>query len=112
MKNVWIGVLVAVVIVAALAISSGHFGQAPTASAHKCVQNGKVLYSNQPCPSAMSQQALTAGTVSVLPAAKETKPAAAAASMSASATPLLRRLAGPDETAEIKERRIEQAIGR
>ena len=110
MKRVWIGVLVAVVIAAGVAVSSGRLGPAPVASAHKCVQNGKVLYSNQPCPSAMREQALTAGTMSVLPAPKETKPAAA--TPGASAAPLLRQLAGPDEAAAIKERRIEQAIGR
>ena len=110
MTRIGLWVAVAVAITATVAVSSGRFGPAPAASAHKCMQDGKVLYSNRPCPSTMSQQALTAGTVSVLPAPKETKPSAA--STSASATPLLRRLAGPDDAAEIKERRIEQAIGR
>ena len=113
--GLWVIVaMVTVAVVAAVKASGWRFGQSPTASAHKCVQDGKVLYSNQPCPGAMRERALTAGTLSVLPAPKETKPAAAAAAATpgASATPLLRRLAGPDETAEIKERRIEQAIGR
>ena len=116
--GLWVAVAVAIMAAVAAVIASGwRFRQAPstaTATPHKCMQDGKVLYSNQPCPGAMREQALTAGTLSVLPAAKESKPAAAAtaATPGASATPLLRRLAGPDETAEIKERRIEQAIGR
>ena len=110
MTRIGLWVAVAVAITATVAVSSGRFGPAPAASTHKCMQGGKVLYSNQPCPSAMREQALTAGTVSVLPAPKESKPAAA--TTGASATPLLRQLAGPDEAAAIKERRIEQAIGR
>ena len=112
--GLWVAMAVAIMAtVAAVTASGWHFRQASSAAKatpHNCMQDGKVLYSNQPCPGAMREQALTAGTVSVLPAPKESKPAAA--TTGASATPLLRRLATPDETAEIKERRIEQAVGR
>jgi hypothetical protein len=76
----------------------------------KCQQGTRVLYTNEACPPGTQSLPVSADKVSVLPAVKADAPAPAAASASAPA--LLRQWAKPDDAAALKDRRMEQVIGR
>ena len=115
-------VLLAVLVLGVLAAALWAFRQAPWLEPlarhlpgtglgdhpmRKCVQGGQVLYTSDACPQGAREVPLTQGSVSVLPApAKVHSPAPAAA---ASATPLLRRLAGPGVGGDVTERIIDKA---
>jgi len=66
---------------------------------------GAVLYSSSACPPGTREQAMSGGTVSVVPSV-----AAVAAAKPASAQPLLHRLAPPEEAAAMREKMMERAI--
>ncbi len=87
-------------------------GLAPTPKAasalRKCLPesgSGAVLYSSSACPAGTREQAMSGGTVNVLPSVAAVAPAKAA-----SARPLMHRLAPPEEAAELREKRMEKAI--
>lgn len=81
---------------------------APAAAARKCRGAGQIVYTDGACPQGLHEEALDGGAVTVLPAQRP--PAAPAAAASAQ-TPL-RRLAGPDDNAAMRERVLEQALHR
>jgi hypothetical protein len=83
--------------------------EAPSAAGaglHKCIDAGRVLYVNGGCPAGSHEQALGGGTVSVV--ARTPAPTGAAAS----ALPNARDLLLDPRGVEIKDRRIEEIIGK
>ncbi len=66
---------------------------------------GAVLYSSSACPPGTREQAISGGTVNVVPSV-----AAVAPAKSASAQPLLHRLAPPEEAAALREKMMERAV--
>jgi hypothetical protein len=81
---------------------------APSAQARKCVGGGQVVYTNEACPAGTQQQAVSGGTLTVLPAVAVPRPAAPAGS----AVSPLRRLAGDGAPANLPEQQVEQALRR
>ncbi|MBB5204884.1 hypothetical protein HNQ51_002203 [Inhella inkyongensis] len=76
-----------------------------SAPPRKCqLADGRLLYTTEPCPAGSRERGLQGGTVNVVAA-----PAAAGPASAASATPLLRRLAGPQETDALREKMMERA---
>lgn len=83
------------------------------AAPRKCRTATAVIYTDGACPAGSREQTLDGGTVSVVPGQRP--PAAAAAeapAAPASARSLLKELAGPQDSAAIKARMIEQAMQR
>lgn len=84
---------------------------AAAAAARKCRGAGQLVYTDGACPAGTREEAMDGGAVTVLPAQRP--PAAAApATPGASAQTPLRRLAGPDDNAALRERVLEQALHR
>lgn len=84
---------------------------APAAAAkalRKCTGAGAPVYTDGDCPAGTRAEAVTGGTLSVLPAVRP----AAAAEPAASAQSPLRKLAGPDDSAAQRERVLDQALHR
>ncbi len=81
---------------------------AAEAGLRKCQAAGRVLYTNGSCPAGSREQGVEGGTVSVV-AAPRMAPAPAAA---ASRLPNVRDLLQGDAGVDIKERRMEEVIGR
>lgn len=79
------------------------------AALRKCLGQGGVTYTNGECPPGTRAEAVAGGMLSVLPAAPAA--VAPAAPAEGAQTPL-RRLAGPDESAALRERALEQALQR
>lgn len=74
----------------------------------KCTGAGAPVYTDGDCPAGMRAEAVTGGTLSVLPAVRPVAPAEPAAS----AQSPLRKLAGPDDSAAQRERVLDQALHR
>jgi len=74
----------------------------------KCVRGTTVLYTDKTCPPGSREQAVRADNVSVLPGTRPavTRPAGAEAPPR---KPLLRELAGPDDSAALREQAIDRA---
>jgi hypothetical protein len=84
-----------------------------TAAPRKCKTATAVIYTDGACPAGSREMALEGGTVTVVPA--QAPPAAAAAeapAAPASARSLLKELSGPQDSAAIKAKMIEQAMQR
>lgn len=84
-------------------------GPPAASSARKCLPagGGAVVYTDGECPPGSRVLPASGGTVNVLPALDQgARPAASAAS----ATPLLRQLAGPAGGADLQEKRLERAV--
>jgi len=75
----------------------------PADQAHKCVTASGVLYTREACPRGSREQAITGGSVNVVPAQAAARPVEAA-----SATPLLRTLV-PDG-GELKDKQMQRII--
>lgn len=73
----------------------------------KCRRGASVTYTNGECPPGSREEAVDAGTVTVLPAERPGAPAA-----SASATPLLRQWAGSVDPSEIRDKHLERTVGK
>lgn len=73
-------------------------------SANKCVAaNGSVLYSTEPCPAGTQVRPVSGGTVSTVTAPPQPEAPASAA---------LRELNAPQDTAALRDKRIQQAADR
>ena len=79
-----------------------------TSAVRKCVLEGQVLYSSQACPGGSREHTLGGGTVTVLPATRPL-PGAGAASKP---LPNVRDLLVDPRAADIKDKRMEEVIGR
>jgi hypothetical protein len=80
---------------------------APAAALRKCVQDGKVLYTNAPCPAGSQSQAVN-GALTVLPALQPGGSAAASGPKPGN----VRDLLVPPAAADLKDQRMEAAIGK
>lgn len=76
--------------------------------ARKCVVEGKVLYTNDACPSGSQEQAIRGGTVNTLSA--PTSPPAPGSGTSS--PPHVRKLLIPADEVNIKDKRMEEVIGK
>jgi hypothetical protein len=72
----------------------------------KCVAGAQVLYSDSACPAGSREVAASGGTVTVLPAAR-TMPGAASRPL-----PNVRDLLVDPQAVDIKDRRMEEVIGK
>ena len=80
----------------------------PSGGVRKCVVKGAVLYTNGDCPAGSREQAVSGGTVNVLAAPNATTPAASVAQQPPNVRNLLVK---PDEV-NIKDKRMEEIIGK
>ena len=88
-------------------------GAPPVAAAvpgglRKCVRGTTVLYTDKTCPPGSREQGVRADNVTVLPATQPTAPQPAGG-QAPPREPLLRELAGPDDTAAMREKAIDRA---
>ena len=74
----------------------------------KCVRGTTVLYTDKTCPPGSREQGVRADNVTVLPATQPTAPQPAGG-QAPPREPLLRELAGPDDTAAMREKAIDRA---
>jgi hypothetical protein len=78
------------------------------AGLRKCVREGRLLYTNQACPQGSREQALSAGSVTVLPAT----PVAALPGSAASGPPTVRDLLTDGHAVDITDKRMDEIIGK
>jgi hypothetical protein len=85
--------------------------RAPTpseAGLHKCLVAGRVLYTNAGCPRGGREQALTAGSVSVVAAPNGVPPSGTGAS----GVPNVRELLTDKDAVDIREKQTDAIIGK
>jgi len=75
--------------------------------ARKCLIKGKVLYTDGECPTGSHQQPVSGGTLSVMPATP-----AAASGPSPHRPPHVRELLVKPDEVSLKDRRMEEVIGK
>ena len=92
-------------------VSSATHRTAPAANAtggaRKCLVKGEVLYTNGECPPGSHQQPVSGGTLSVMPAGPS-----AASGPSPHRPPHVRELLVKPDEVNLKDRRMEEVIGK
>lgn len=80
---------------------------ADAGKARKCLVKGEVLYTNGECPAGSHEQPVSGGTVSVMPAGPSAAPGSAP-----HGPPHVRKLLVKPDEVNLKDRRMEEVIGK
>lgn len=81
---------------------------APPAGVHKCVRNGEVLYTSEPCAPGSAEKAIDRGAVNVLPAPGDAAQPAKPANASQKGPDKLNEMMGKKEAAEARDQRVDK----
>jgi len=85
---------------------------APAPGLRKCRQGGKVLYTSDDCPKGSAEQAISGGSVTVVPGAKPADAPANAPAGVPTGAPDLGKMMGKEAATELRDKRIERATSK